>query len=292
MPAYSCIHLFNQVCDTNLKLNSIFMFSKIRIRISKNTFRPSPGPAQPLMQAASSLSIQKQLRKIIAMPSFLLLAISLTMLFSCSKSDTPAIKQSNQDTPGHISGMGSSTQPLQGASFNFPASVEIKGGIKGVSFGDNPAVLGYCQLVGSGAFVLLQMELVNHTGKDTVLVLPAGLTFKAADPKDQNGILIQDLPVALTKGSTCNTMVYVYCINQHRHGSSAESSYSFGPVTESRPIQELIDLLSHKKVNLGAGETSTLNGPIGDIQIWVWQLTDGEGLTPQDKAAIQALPAI
>jgi len=219
----------------------------------------------------------------------LILSLWISLLFSCSKSGAPLKDESPgaNETAGHISGMGSSEKPLIGDTFVFSKNVEIKGGIKAVDFVYPGS--GYCQVVGSGAFVLVSMEFVNKTDKDTLLIFPAGLTFESLSKEDQNGILIQNTKVQLSKGATCNTLFYAYCTNEHRSGSSKDSKYNFGPICNAAPVRELIDLLKNKKVNLDAGESPSILGPIGAIQDWLWKITDGEGLSDDDKINIRAL---
>lgn len=219
----------------------------------------------------------------------LLLCICLTcaLLISCNKSAAPANDMEDHERPGHITGMGPSTEALQGEPFHLGAGVAIDGGIKGVSALESQG--DYCQVIGSGSFVLLSLDLVNKTGKDTLLVFPAGLSFASRNLEDQNGLLIQEVRVHLEKGGSCKVLLYTYCINEHRHASSDESRYEFGPVCHAAPIKELIQLLADKKVNLAPGEKPSLDGPMGDIQLWIWQITDGEGLTARDRQSISEL---
>lgn len=217
----------------------------------------------------------------------LCICLSCALLVSCSKSDAPVSDKEGNELPGHISGMGPSTKALQGQPFHFSARVAIDGGIKGVSALESQG--DYCQVIGSGSFVLISMELVNNTGKDTLLVFPAGLSFASRSQEDQNGLLIQAVPVHLEKGGSCKVLLYAYCINEHRHASSDESRYDFGPLCHAAPIKELIQLLADKKVNLAPGEKPSLDGPMGDIQLWIWQITDGEGLTARDRQSISEL---
>lgn len=219
---------------------------------------------------------------------WLWIGLLLIFMASCSKSETPEKDRQSDETAGHISGMGPSTGPLQGAPFKLSATVDIPGGIKGVSF-VTPGK-EYCQVVGSGYFVLFSMELVNHTGKDTILVFPAGLTFASESTEDQNGILIQELPVHLARGATCKTLFYAFCANEHRSGSGDDSKYAFGPICTAPPIQELIALLIDKKVNLAPGERPSVSGPAGIIQTWIWKITDGDGLSEDDRVHIGELP--
>lgn len=206
----------------------------------------------------------------------------------CSKS-APQDDTSNQqnETAGHITGMGSSTEALKGDSFVLSPTIKIQGGIKAVDFAY--PLSEYCQKVGSGLFVLVSMDLVNQTGKDTLLIFPAGLTFESQSTEDQNGILIQTTKVSLSRGATCNTLFYAFCTNEHRSGSSNDSHYTFGPVCKAPPVIDLIQRLANKKVNLDPGQSPDIYGNVAYIQQWVWHITDGDGLTEEDKKAISQL---
>lgn len=212
--------------------------------------------------------------------------------FSCSK-DHPADPEDEETgadyEPGHIPGMGEKEGELTGKPFVFPEKIEIKGGLKGDLF----LVPGkdYCQTVGSGAFVLVQLELVSHLDKDTLLVLPAGLTLRAMDEEDQNGLLIQKTEISLGRGETCRTLVYLYCINQHKSGSSSNSRYVFGPVSDASPVVELIQLLKGKRINFEQLDNEEFQSLKHDLQYIVWNVTDGNGITQEDRDFISALPS-
>lgn len=215
---------------------------------------------------------------------------------SCSKDDStgpgktdPEKEEATTDyEPGHIPGMGETGGELTGEPFDFPEKIEVKGGLRGDLF----LVPGkdYCRSLGSGAFVLVQLELVNHLEKDTLLVLPAGLTFRAMDEQDQNGLLIQETEISLAGGETCKTLVYLYCINQHKSGSSGNSRYAFGPVSDASPVVELMQLLKGKRINFEHLDNEEFQSLKHDLQYIVWSVTDGSGMTQEDRDFIRALP--
>lgn len=217
-----------------------------------------------------------------------LLIVGLLCVTGCSKKDatTPNVN-TDKSTAGNIPGMGGTSGDLTGKEFHFPTAVEITGGIKGDLFVGPQS--GYCQKLGCGAFVLLQFNFVNKTGKDTILVFPAGLTFHSQDIEDQNGIILQDIAIALNKGASCKTMIYSFCINEHRHASDVTSIYRFGPITNAAPMVELLDLLKNKNINLKAGEQPDIMGRVGSLQTMVWNLTEGNGLTDLDRDNIGKL---
>ncbi len=190
--------------------------------------------------------------------------------------------------PGHIPGMGEMRGELTGRPFAFPGKIEIKDGLKGDLF--LVPAKDYCRTRGSGAFVLVQLELVNHLEKDTLLVLPAGLTFRAMDEEDQHGLLIQETEIALAGGETCNTLLYLYCINAHKSGSSKSSRYTFGPLSDSSPIMHLVQLLKGKRINAEHLDSDAFQSLKHELQYIVWHVTDGSGLTGEDKDYIRSLP--
>lgn len=219
----------------------------------------------------------------------ILFLISASMVaISCKKNnDVPPDTNSANYAPGQIPGMGATDGDLTGRPFTFPSKIEIKGGIKG----DIYLVPGkdYCQILGSGAFVLVQLELVNHLLKDTLLLLPAGLTFRSEDPGDQNGILIQETPINLLKDQTCKVLLYLYCANEHKNGSTKTSRYRFGPLTDAALLQELIQLLKNKAIGYDQLDPETYMTLKHRLQEAVWNITDRKGLTQDDRDYISSL---
>lgn len=196
------------------------------------------------------------------------------LLFSCKKADNSFPKE---PVLSGIPGMGDSKEDLQGTPFNLPASIEIIGGLRGYDFGSDTTTP--CQEVGNGSMIEVGMVMVNH-GNDTILALPAGLTFKSLKDEDQNGILVQKQLLHFNAGDTCFVVIYAFCVNVGRHFSSADSRYEIGPVTNAEQMKELIDLLKNKKIDD--------NG--SDVQYFVWDISDSDGLTDEDRAAISQLP--
>ena len=226
----------------------------------------------------------------------LMMALLLLIIAGCSKSEAPAkdneivdeIVGVEEDTPGNIKGMGNSTASLQGTPFKFTSTVEIEGGLKGWEFDLQHE--GFCQVNGSGIVVLISMELVSKLDKDTVLVLPAGLTFVADDINDQNGILLQKVTIALAARQRCRTLLYAFCLNASRKGSSKSSRYQFGPITNSGSMWELIDLVKNKKVNYADYSFEKYMENVGTFQNAVWLITDFDGINDDYRKKFNELP--
>src|SRR5690606_34548194 len=103
---------------------------------------------------------------------FIFMAATALAFGGCRKDDSADPDKSDPDgkgivtdyEPGNIPGMGETEGELTGEPFDFPEKIEIKGGLKGDLF--LVPAKDYCQIIGSGAFVLVQLELVNHLEKD------------------------------------------------------------------------------------------------------------------------------
>lgn len=212
------------------------------------------------------------------------LLISMLILAACKKDKAP--DASPNDTPGHISGMGDAPGELMGTPFQLPSNIELKDSIRGEYDVD---ATGYCLKSGSGAFVLVQLNLVNHAQKDTFLILPAGLTIHAEDKAFQHGLLIQKTTIPLAKGASCKVLLLTYCVNSNRQASNPHCSYTFGPVTNSKPLLELIDLLKNKRINYEDLQDHNWEDNL-DLQDAVWEVTDQEGLTKESKDFFSSLP--
>jgi hypothetical protein len=214
-----------------------------------------------------------------------LLPVCIALLFvQCKKNEA----DTKPDTiAGHIPGMGKTSGNLQGMPFSLPGGIIINNGITGV----NPLedVSGYCQVKGSGLFVLLQLSLSNNTGKDTVLTLPGGLTFHAGNDDMQNGILLHEVKIPLQRDEACNTILFAYCANMLKHASDNGIPYEFGPVTNAPPLQDLVKVLRSKDISVDPEYNEENVSMIASLQSAVWDITDGTGLTHDDSTFINSL---
>ncbi|MGH2643602.1 MAG: hypothetical protein ACRDE2_06630 [Chitinophagaceae bacterium] len=229
------------------------------------------------------------MKKLLSLSYYFLLATLL--LTSCNKKDKSDPSKSGE-TAGHIAGMGYSRGKLEGTSFALPASVELKGDIQGNQFLLNISDrTDYCKKTGSGKFVSLKINLVNHSDKDTTFLFPAGLCFVAKDTADQHGILLQEVKIALLKGEVCKAHLYAYCLNEHKAGSHSLSRYAFGPVSNSRLLNELISLLKNKQIDYSLiSDYDEYLNMVFLIQHVLWNITDGKGLTDENRMEMKNLP--
>lgn len=221
----------------------------------------------------------------------LLLLLSACLLYSCNKEEETILPNKTSNfLPGQIPGMGETSGALTGTAYIFPEGITLTGNITG-DFYLAPQS-NYCQTVGSGAFVAVCLRLVNRLDKDTLIILPAGLTFRADRPDDQNGMLIRNTTIFLNKEDSCNVLLYTYCINQERHPSLRSSTYTLGPVTDAEPCLELIDLLKNKKINKEEVDSESYLDLKYKLQHIVWHITDGKGISTEDEDYIRTLKNI
>lgn len=193
---------------------------------------------KPLNHQRVSLKLFTMKKNFVTLTLF---CISMIFISACAKdSALDEIKKEIPNQPGNIAGMGDTDSKLEGDSFHFGTDIEISGGIQGDD-PDNP-MEDYCIKTGSGTYVLLQFAFINKSKRDTVLILPAGLTFNSEKIEVQNGLIIQAASIPLAKGQACKALVYAYCVNELRDTPDKSSTFTFGPINNTSPILELTNL--------------------------------------------------
>lgn len=179
-------------------------------------------------------------------------------------------------------GLGSSTAQPQGAPFSLPAGLTLETPIKSYS----PEDPVDCddkfrnEAKGSGEDVTLCLIFNNTTGGPITLTLPPGLIFVSKDADIQNGLLAQRVTIEVPAGERYFVPLFSYCANLPRSTTGVGEDYSLGPVIDLPAFKELYALLEGK----------TLERPdVAPIQVAVTHLTDGDGLSDADRAALKAL---
>lgn len=208
--------------------------------------------------------------------------LMLALVLPACKKDK---KNGPSERPGKIAGMGDQPGTPAGDAFNLPAGVSLAWKIKGDDCDSTYEV-------GSGSLVDVCVALFNSTNADITLVLPAGLVILAESTENQHGIILQETKILLKAGIITRCTLGSYCVNGGKHASSSDDVYSFGPVTNSVLIKELLDLLKGKKVNKEdyKDDYSGYYDAIGVLQDAIWAITDYTGLAKENKDAIAALP--
>ena len=185
-------------------------------------------------------------------------------------------------TPVHA-GMGSSNAPPTGATYTWSRDVQVDQPIKG----DDPSCVPDDQHgtphVGHGGLVRVCLGFRNTAVVPLTVTLTPGLIFVSDDIGTQNGVVLTkiDIVVPASTTTTWYVPVYLFCLNLGRHPTlDAQDTYQTGPVTDDAAVLELLALLKDKQVPLAFDFT---------LQQILWDITDGTGLTQDDRNALAAL---
>ena len=165
------------------------------------------------------------------------------------------------------------------------------------------------QSSGSGAYVRICVPIENLSGGPVQIEFPAGLIVVAtSEGRSQNGLLIErtlvTVPPTQRGGSGCLrpendrrsrqradqktdpcayvVPLYLYCLNEERDPSNPYTTYAFAGVTRDDGLQELLRLLEGKAVKSPHD--------VAAVQDALYSITEGRGLTREDRPAIARLP--
>lgn len=170
-------------------------------------------------------------------------------------------------------GLGPSTARPRGRPMLFPLGVRIRGPLRG------GATQG--ERVGSGrGYVDVGFHL-SARERTLQVRLPAGLTMVSKSTQVQNGLLVQDVNVEVPADSVRQLILEMYCANQARKPADENTEFVLGPVVDDDPaLRELFDLLKGRTI---PGDKAEL------VQKAVWEITDGDGLSAESRAALSTL---
>jgi hypothetical protein len=232
---------------------------------------------------------------------FLMLMLVSASQFACKKSkgsDDPGSTGAGKEQPGHIPGMGDTPGTPQGEPFKLPAGITLKGEI----VGNDDFMSGQdCVVDGQGYAVTVKMKLHRDsagTGPIEV-VFPAGLVIVSASEGFQSGLLVERVVVTIppvppgSGGSDCQVTLMLFCLNANLKASKPSAKYRLGVVTNSEQIKNFIQKVSGKKISYSAypaGNKEDYFTNSGFLQVALWDITDGEGLTKENLGNIQGVP--
>lgn len=174
-------------------------------------------------------------------------------------------------------GMGDSTAAPAGTAYLLPAGITLAGDLEGRSERCDQREPRY----GNGTTVWLCLGLTNPGASPVAVELPPGIIVVSRDVGDQNGILLQRTVILVPPGGTNWFQLDAYCLNHWRAVPLWDARYQLGPVTDEPDVLELVRLLESKQL--------PADGSL-EVQMALWSITDGDGLTLTDLAAIGHLP--
>ncbi|MEI6765070.1 MAG: hypothetical protein WCM76_05470 [Bacteroidota bacterium] len=240
-------------------------------------------------------------------PVYMVMVLAGLMIVSaCKKEKAPtAIDETiNPVTPGYThAGLGEYSGVPSGTFIILPENISIVGQIRGgMQKGNGTLVKGkpggapYMMFdekdtylpVGTGTYVNLFVTFKNNGASPAHFTLPAGLIFcddttGVGDTTSipQHGFLLKNEIIDIAGGAEASFQLKTYCLNSHGTPSNYGIVYNFGPVTNYPGLVEIVSIMKSKQEPVGHE---------GEIQGIIWNVTNGNGLTAQDRATLNALP--
>ena len=206
------------------------------------------------------------------------------------------------EVSGDIPGMGNSGGKLEAQKYDFNEDlgfstiIGVGDNLKSAS-DDDVVIEGVAQGSG-GEWVIVTLTITNHnTSEWRSAYFRAGTVFEVNLPGYQNAISLAPVIICLSPGEERIVTLYLYCLNYGKSDSDNSASYKILGVTKSELMMELVNALQGKMVNYedymiyyGDGAANFYNDVKDKLQEIVWHITNGEGMTDEDKEYINSLP--
>jgi hypothetical protein len=177
-------------------------------------------------------------------------------------------------------GLGRSTAAPTGRPVTLPAGVSVASPFAGSEGALCDTEDG--TVYGAGWEVSVCLPVTNEAEETQELVLPCGTVLVSQTPGTQNGLLLQRAVLPLLPGAERTFPLFAFCANEHRTPSTAAARYVLGPVTDDEDVLELCRLLEDKDLRDGNA----------DAQDLLWHITEGSGLTREDRELIDGMMAL
>ena len=217
-------------------------------------------------------------------------------------------KESEQEAPGNIPGMGNNQGQLEiSESFDMPEDISIVGTITGVEEEEatTASLKSYSNLdcFGSGQDVILKVTLQNNSTSSRTVFFPKGLVWKCVTGDFQHGIQIQTTWLNLSAGQQRTITIRLYCANLHMDTPDDSGIYEILGVTSSKVLWRFLDLIQWRMVNYEMLVENSLKAGTSDLpeytdmaaklQTMIHKLTDtGETLSDEDISFIESIPEL
>jgi hypothetical protein len=224
-----------------------------------------------------------------------LLVAALVGLGACKDHGTDGEGTDGGDVDAEAQpGFGKDRRQPKGTPLSLPAGVQVSGAIVGAD-DDGNCSKPQTQDVGSGLYVRGCLKLTNTSGGPVQVTFPPGLVIVSASEGYQNGLLVERVVITVppTSGGpggldggaepeTVNVPLHFYCINKASDPSDPSARYELGPITDHPQMRELYTLLQGKDVYDDGTKVEV-------VQEAIYSITDGSGLTADDREALRDL---
>jgi hypothetical protein len=171
--------------------------------------------------------------------------------------------------------------------FVLPPNVEIRGNIQssvGKSSSFNKLSQDISQkesyaFIGSGA-LKFYIRFCNKNSSQQKIIIPAGLILCSQDTLSQNATTTQNDTIIIPPHDSLICVLFAFCTNKQRTFKNVY--YDILGTTLHQSLYELVQILNHKqKLNWYDIET---------IQNVIWHITNGSGMTNEDRVYLNNLP--
>ena len=126
-------------------------------------------------------------------------------------------------------------------------------------------------------------RLKNTTGRAIEIRFPPRVIFISKKMTDQNGVLLEPAAsVVIPAGKSKWIEMWLFCLNEKRSASKADSEYELGPVTDDAQIVEVAELTRDKSLKNHLDAVT--------VQVAVWEVSDRGGLTDATRQQLRNLP--
>lgn len=257
---------------------------------------------------------------------FLIAALIGCTAVSCGKDDDEPQPQPKDYAPGEIPGLGEAEGELTGTPFKLPDGVVLTGEITGGGdqdgywnlYGESSMSYAFtakdgtvttrslapktragenAHYFGSGSSCVdLVIPMRNSRSSSVTVTFPAALILRNDAGDCQNGVLIKEVTVTIPAGADYRLHLAFYCGNLHKDTAGSDDRYSLGVVSDAKPLLDLCDRVKNKKINIEEFDPTkeedfdTYISQRTTLQVIVWLVTDGPGLTEEGISYINSLP--
>lgn len=227
---------------------------------------------------------------------------------SCNKDDdnsTPVVQPNTPTLSTSLSGLGNHGGYPSGTPYVLPSNIKLIGSMYGGSppgyshyfsgpkniknideYQSSSPKINYDEY-GLGTYVYVYMKLYNNSNFPYKLIVPGGLIMSDSTHGDttstdttQSGLVIVEDTIHFPPNDTVGVCLKSFCCNLH-HGIPYGNKYTFSVISNNDQL--------YKMTNILRGKTS-LEEHVSDIQGYIWQITDGTGLTQADIDVMTSWP--
>lgn len=119
----------------------------------------------------------------------------------------------------------------------------------------------------------------SRSGQDAVDTLVGGLFFVSQDRKVQHIVIVKSQELRFGAAETCH-VIGGFCCNPELDAPESGDAFEIGPVTDNPDLRKIVDICADRLITF-SGLT---------VQLAVWQVTDGDGLTAAMEDSLRNLP--